>query len=516
MNIYIRPPVLGPIVKGSLGDATSSVLRIWMQGLKTKRGEKSIIIGRVRRLGNEIYEGKNILIQVLPNNNYIGIIEFTGLNPGTIYEYNVGCYVVKKKTSNYMNHIFDWTNSLTFSAKTSELTNDIYSLKSWGFVYGSCRYHLKLGPKTMFRTGSDADKVYKAVKDVKPDFFMSIGDQVYLDPMGSIGRYIDIDDIRSLYKKVFSFKNFANLTATTPTYFICDDHDIHRNDTNWEARNNDRVAWANGLQAYREFQHINGPVDNGELYYSFDWNNATFFVIDTRSERDERIVVDGKPKKPTILSDHQINAVKEWSRDPENYRKIKFLVSPTPVISQTSQDSFNGFPHQQAELVNILLDCRNTESDYQNVFILAGDAHCSRLGTYTVSNGQNHIGKITEIISSGFVSIAHDKGRPFSAKNGDVVDIDKYDEANDFPFVIDNVNRGGLCFQTEFSTCTFPEPKDMKKPTLLRKFTSLAKLTSIESAFVKVCVDDVTASFEIYNQDGVLEHSIDKDNLYNY
>lgn len=312
MIVDIQPLVLGPIVKGPEGSATSTSIKIWGQGSCNQRCGQCTIIARLIRPNGEVCH-EHARINVQAKHNYIGIVEFNDCLPDTEYIFEIGYFRINKKwlKDENISFAFNWSSASRGLVRTAADSNSFNSASdSWNFVFGSCRYHLSLGGKSILGTGQTADRIFRSINERNPSFFLSIGDQVYLDPLGSVGRLKDIKDIWAKYEKVFGYPHIKKLFENTPTYFMCDDHDLHCNNTNWKLRNEDPEGFKNGLQAYREYQHLRGPEDTNCLYYTFDWNNATFFVMDTRSERDERTEINNVRRYPTMIGTGQMEALR--------------------------------------------------------------------------------------------------------------------------------------------------------------------------------------------------------------
>lgn len=471
----------GPVIKGG----TFNDVTIW--GLpKIKKNCYNFLIVKLQ-------QGDNIIIKkvIVNDSDYnTGIIKFTELSNKQV-TYQAASLCIKKKSTMYNEELLLWDNITSY---TFDLNIDDFS-----FIFGSCRRYISIGKIKLFGTGENGDKIFEAIQKQNPKLFLSIGDQVYFDPVGNLTRITKLKDMRKLYCKVRNFENIKNLMATVPTYEICDDHDCHRNDTNWFMQHDENIIACNARKAYYEFQHFDRTSPN--LWYTFDKQvkdkTVSFFVLDTRAERNESLL-DSNIKK--IISDEQFAAVEAWlSID----HAIKFLVSPTPIVSQNSIDSWFGYPEQQKRL---LLALQNVP----NIFLLVGDAHCARIGTYQVCLTDKSTFSVTEILSSGLVAVNHDIGkdyavyveRPKEYRYNFNKFINDYDNNNDFPFILDNSIHQGLKLITTLSTKSYPSPN---KPTGFNKVKNLYKRV-IDNVFTKITYDGSSLIVDIYNQDNILLH----------
>lgn len=440
MKNPVKSLISGPIIKGVEEDLAKTTIRIWGKA-KVKSNGDAYLVGRISRLDDVDYS-QTVSLRVEAKHDGIGILQFDDLEPATTYLYQLG----------YVTGTIDdlvWGAAPTGRFETAG-DNDI-----WNFCFGSCRLHAKVGPLTLFGSGSSADKIYRVIQERRPQFFLEIGDQVYFDYLGTIGRATTVDTMRSRYR-VRDFPHQKHLYANLPIYSMCDDHDLHRNNTDYKKRQSEPEVWKNGLQVFREYQSLRGPTFHGPLWYSFARYNATFFVCDSRSER----------RNGSIISEEQMNAINDWVTHPEHDTMYKFFVSPTPVVSQDSDDAWFGYPKQQRQLIEILLQS-------SDVYILTGDAHCARTGVYQIHNEAGDMNRqVIEILSSGLSAAACDRGKGFD-RAGNVMPAD-YDEKNDFPSVLDNTKAGGLRFVTNYSTECFP-----KKHTSLVKHLTKGNLDHI-------------------------------------
>lgn len=518
MIISINKLSSGPLVRGV--EDTTYRIKLWGRA-KPKKNISTVLVARIKTSNETKYSDyKEVLVSEI--NDYIEQIEFTDLNPGTRYDYQIGCYYTED-FYNSQPKVFDWYKADKGSFKTDGMSlplglSDINSDDSdyltettendniWSFAFSSCRIHMNIGPVSIMGTGKKADKIYRAVLETKPDIWLEIGDQVYFDYFNPVYRLKKLKDMRKLYRWVRSYPHIKRLYANCIIYQMCDDHDIHRDNSNHIKKVNDLAVWEYGVKCFYEYQHMHGPsrkysdenngLGNDHLWYYFYRRNATFFVIDSRSERSE-----GK-----IVSDHQLNTLIDWLHDPAHEYLIKFIVSPTPVVSQKNEDSWFGFPVQQRKLLEATVGL-------DNVFILTGDAHCARTAVYQFElqeSNENHVihsvHTITEIMSSGLYSVTGDKGKRFNFRDNYInginnFDIDAYDKNNDFPYILDNSSRGGLKLITVHATDTYPQ---IKTPYGVRVNVDLPFRKRIDCIFTKVTIELNKLIIRVYNQKGVV------------
>lgn len=461
----IRKLKHGPVVKGGL---KPNEVSIW--GIpKIKKNYYNFLI--VRLIQNE-----NLITKIVPvnkNNYYTGIIKFTNID--SVCYYQAGSISMKELINDDLD---------VFSLNALDIFQINTNSENLSLIFGSCRRYISICGVKLFGTGENGDKIYESIYKHQPDMFLSIGDQVYFDPIG-INRVKTLKKMRKLYTKVRGFKNIKKLMANTMTYEICDDHDYHRNDTNWFLQQKESVIVGKCRKAYYEFQHFDQITNH--LWYSFDKlvqdRVVSFFVMDTRGERDESLIGSDIKK---IIGLEQFSNLELWLNKTHD---VKFLVSPTPIVSQMSMDSWFGYPEQQKRL---LLSLQNIP----NIFLLVGDAHCARIAKYNIMCDNPFT--VTEILSSGLVAVNHDIGSDYG-----LLEEKTFNKINnDFPLVLDNSANNGLLIKTILSTQSYPYPN---KPSGLQKIANIYKRV-VDNVFVKIIYEISYMLVQIYNQNNTLLH----------
>ncbi len=257
---------------------------------------------------------------------------------------------------------------------------------SLSFLLGSCNLH-SLG------FISSPDKKYKTISGLidskSPSFMLHCGDQIYSDiPFKSDS----IKDYRDKYLDAWEDSDPTREVLTKlPHYMILDDHEIVNNFSNDPDENKYRKSVA--LKAYREFVHIRNPQSYGTapLYYTFNWGNVHFFVLDVRTER----YMDEPDNQ--IIGDEQMEVLKEWLIKYSTDQK--FIVSSVPFVGQVrgSKDKWcsNPYKHQREEIIDFI-----AKENIDRIVFLTGDMHNSYHPEMEIkkSNGKKIV--IHELMSS--------------------------------------------------------------------------------------------------------------------
>lgn len=475
----VNSSTVGPILKGK-EDYKS--IGIWIRG-KRKYNYKVFGIVKLDDIDIKVKE-------LSESNDYINIFNYRDLAPGE-HKYQAG--YIHNQSYNLEENTLDWSNVETHKF---EINED----RPLSFVFGSCRRLIRLFGINFCGTGLEGDKIFRAIKDQNElDFVLNIGDKVYYDPTLNIKQYKTLKQKRSICRRVYNFPEHRSLYQEIAGYDMCDDHDLVQNDTGRKIREKYPHRFLDGLKTYREYQHMLGPVDSiGEpLYYSFERKGAYFFVMDTRSQRDELT------ENPYVLDSRQVIEFENWIKDPMKKGKYKFIVSSVPLLSQDGMDSWSGFPVQQKYIIELLCGDDIEGEKLDKVVVLTGDAHCARVGVYSIYDNGKLLGNIPEILSSGLVAVNHDKGKILTR----FTMLEEYNQNNDFPYTIDNTGRGGLKIVTSFSSASYPDPS---KPRGLRQKLISPFKQVVDNVFIKVTEikedenDKSQLEIKIINQNNII------------
>lgn len=518
MSIRVRYPTCGPIL---IGGENNTDIRVWLRGkspktkttkikspktktnkikttkIKTTKTKTNKIKKYNRVIGIVQFNDTTEIRDLSEDNDWICMLEFSDITIDQTYEYRAGYYYLSNTDDDYD---LDWTDS--FKGKVN-----LHLDKPLSFVVGSCRKLINIGPINLFGTGNEGDIIYQSIKELNPDLFLSIGDQVYFDSMGNINRCVSLKSMTKLYRKTYNFEHHKRLCSSVPVYRTPDDHDRHMNNCNLITRERDPIGFANAGRAYQLYQHHYGPAYNRNEPIWRDVNidkynnrNTSFFIMDCRSDRNDINHMDSLYDNSTMISSRQFNDFRNWINSFKNSTDcdiVKFVVTSVPLLSQDTADSWYGFSLQQKEIIDLILSSKN-------IFVLTGDAHCCRSAIYSIyNNNDDYLGDITEILSSGLVAINHDRGKPFDV---DVVSEDyirNYDNDNDFPLIVDNTLNKGYKFRTIYATPCYPQPNKATGINFIKQLFHRV----IDNTFTKVQVLDNYILVEIYNQNKRLLHT---------
>lgn len=269
--------------------------------------------------------------------NLMAAMEITGLSPLTKYFYAVESAGIADTSADDVGSFKTFANGPF----------------SYSFVLGSCAYR------------SD-HKVFDAMKNMSPSFYMNMGDLHYDNP----GSDVNINVHRLPYENsVLSKSNTAALFKKVPFVYMWDDHDYCGNNTDSTA-----VGKENARKAYHEYvPHYPmglGTGPNFPICQSFTIGRVHFIMTDLRSERYPADIMGA--------------AQKTWFENECIYARDNNLIVAwmnTYSWSGTDYDNWLGFSMERTE-INDFFYCNLIA----NLFILSGDAHMLAIDNGTNAN----------------------------------------------------------------------------------------------------------------------------------
>lgn len=328
-----------------------------------------------------------------PGRDYIVKKKITGLTPATRYSYRlVFGPTVHEVRPGPVRH-FRTHPSAQIDAPVSFAV--VTCMNYYFFHYG------KYNRDDAYR-GADKRLGYpalEAIQKLRPDFFVSTGDNVYLDHPGDVlfqqalkagknphpsphgGKEAQTETaMRHKYHEQFVQPRFVQLFATTPTYWQKDDHDYRTNDS-WPAMQYP-ISHELGVRDFVEQLPVTDPADPRAVTYRTHrvGKLLQLWFVENRDYRSPNTDPDGPQK--TIWGAEQ----KAWLKRTlaESDATFKLLISPTPMVGPdipggpVSGDKADnhcnpgGFQHEAAEF---FAWAKAEGIDRKRFFILCGDRH---------------------------------------------------------------------------------------------------------------------------------------------
>lgn len=185
------------------------------------------------------------------------------------------------------------------------------------FAAMTCQYYGR-------RDRPDGFRIYPSMAAGRPDFYLSVGDNVYYD--NESPRTTSVELARYHWQRMFTLPAIASFLRAVPGYWLKDDHDLLRND-----------SWPGiepGISAPMTFEEgqavfIEQTPAPERPYRTVRWGKGVqLWLVEGRDFRSPNDMPDGSGK--TIWGTEQW----QWLRDSllESDADWKVLVSPTPIV----------------------------------------------------------------------------------------------------------------------------------------------------------------------------------------
>ena len=185
------------------------------------------------------------------------------------------------------------------------------------FAAMTCQYYGR-------RDRPDGFRIYPSMAAGRPDFYLSIGDNVYYD--NESPRATSVELARYHWQRMFTLPAIASFLRSVPGYWLKDDHDLLRNDS-WPGIDP-------GISAPMTFEEgqavfVEQMPAPERPYRTVRWGKGVqLWLVEGRDFRSPNDMPDGSGK--TIWGAEQWR----WLRDSllASDADWKVLVSPTPIV----------------------------------------------------------------------------------------------------------------------------------------------------------------------------------------
>ena len=359
--------------------------KVHIQVRLNKPGSFNGVEGSVEFRLRKVINGNNKIqvINAQASRDYIARATFEGLTPDTKYICNT---VIIAKNGNKAYGPVARFKTLPGKNASKDVDFVVVTCMNYGKFYniekiiegqkkrnnGKLTVSASVGKKY---TKIDKHLGYPALEtilSIKPDFFVSTGDNVYYDsPDRKIAE--TMDEIRLKYHEQFSLARFKKLFAEVPTFWEIDDHDYRKNDSD---RSGDYLPTPQmGRDAMLEQLPVCKQGDKDALTYRTvrASKDLQLWFVENRMYRSNNSDPNGPQK--TIWGKTQ----KEWLKKTllASDATFKVLVSPTPMIGPDDNNKIDnhtntqGFSHERDEFFKWLIKTGLNKRFY----ITCGDRH---------------------------------------------------------------------------------------------------------------------------------------------
>jgi PhoD-like phosphatase len=246
--------------------------------------------------------------------------------------------------------------------------------------------------------GLDDGRLARAVLNLpahlQPVFKLLVGDQLYTDVPGfgpGNGTGAEQEHAQR-YLDYWTSPEYQLFLAHSPNFFSCDDHEFWNNYPEWQPHIRrtypdvrDQCQRA-ALRLYDLFQGVGNPGQS--RWYTFTIDPVSFFVADTRSERE--------PSHPgaRLISPQQEMALRNWAT---HLSGPGILAIGQPLLDRLgdwTDRALVDYPGHYALLWELI------EGAPHQILILSGDIHIGRYASVPERPAVPHRPRIAEFVTS--------------------------------------------------------------------------------------------------------------------
>ena len=199
--------------------------------------------------------------------------------------------------------------------------------------------------------------VWRAIREVRPDLFIHLGDNVYADT--------DIaSEMRSTYAQLWANAGYQALRREVPVVATWDDHDY-----GW---NNSGAAYSMKREARQIFCDFFSEPANSPRRRQPD-GIYTSYIYGPVGQRTQIVLLDGRYER----TDFRMLGKRQWQWLEGELRKpaeVRLIVSGSRVVAEgiVSEEGWENMPGERARLFTLI-----DQTKAEGVMFLSGDPHYS-------------------------------------------------------------------------------------------------------------------------------------------
>lgn len=350
-----------------IGHVSENSAKIWVRGVANNESTTTLTAHITLKS-----DFRNITqnLTIYKHNNFIGVFEFTDLNPADSGFFRM-MYMVEV------------------------VFKDIAKVPIGGYGRGSFNtvprvdypVNFLIGSNFLQRSADDAKRVFKNLSNIRkvdrPSFMIHAGNQIYIDAP-SQPMPIQADLYNRKYNEAWKPREAAEFLGRIANYSAINDHELYfkyANDTEYDYKPASYYLME-ALPAYRNYQHLKNPhtYEPSKLYYHYNYAGNAFFVMDVRLGRYQF-------GKRQMISHEQMEAFKSWLL--ANKDQPKFVVTPVPfaAIKETYFSEYwsSEIYLQQKEEILYFLKVNNIGK----LVFLTGQGNAALHSTITIKKGND-------------------------------------------------------------------------------------------------------------------------------
>jgi len=369
----------------AVGDVTAHSAVIWSRA--DQKGDMHV---RLEGAGKE----QNRTVRIRAKDDFTGKVHFTDLKAGQSYRYRVW-FSTDENTHREATQVRSGKFTTAPAAQQHRAVTFAWS----GDLSG----------QNVCRDATQGFPIFKAINQLKADFFLALGDMIYADGVcTSVGLYgnqqiagdfaasAEVKDYWAHWKYNREDAEYQKLLANTPYVAIWDDHEVV-NDFGPLHDTRDQVPYTHGthllplgLKAFLDYNPV-APLEATpkRLYRNIRWGrNLELFVLDNRQYRDANGAKDDAERHKTMLGREQLTWLK--SKLASSDASWKIIVTSVPLSIPTGYPAKNGrdgwanfdqdtgFEQELFELLGFMRD-----KEMHNIVFITTDVHFAEVFRYT-------------------------------------------------------------------------------------------------------------------------------------
>ncbi len=333
----------GPLVHGPrLGHVQDTSVAVWLRTDSSRQLQLEI-----SRFEDFRERSTSTIVRTQPEREFTARLRMEGLKPAQTYYYRI---------------------RIGFQA-----ASETYSFQTMPPSAEPARFSIAFGGGAAFIPWHR--RMWSTLAEQELSAFLFLGDNVYID-------YPERTYIQQYcYYRRQSEPRFREMTATTPTYAIWDDHDFGKNDS-YGGPHPDTPAWKREVWRTFKNQWANPYYGGGKtqpgVWTDFRIADVDFFLLDGRYYREPSFVKDSTGPPPSMLGPAQLAWLKEKLLQSD--ATFKVIASPVPWsfgakgVMEGRYDTWRGYAPERQEFFDFL-----TENEIKGVVLLSADRHRSDL-----------------------------------------------------------------------------------------------------------------------------------------
>lgn len=210
---------------------------------------------------------------------------------------------------------------------------------------------------------TDGHKIYSAMMDLFPDFYVHTGDVEYYDKPEPYALTEEL--MRFKWDRLFALPLQRKFWTQVTSYFMKDDHDVLRNDA-YPGMTYGTVSWNRGLEIFEKEQFPSAD----KTYKTIRWGkDLQIWITEGRNARSSNDIPDGPEK--TIFGQEQIDWLFKTLK--ESDATFKVIINANPILGPDRDNKNDNYANSKYSFEGDQI--RGYLNQFDNVYLCNGDRH---------------------------------------------------------------------------------------------------------------------------------------------